>query len=726
MQSKPHAGPANLLPPLISKGGVDDFRRSGRTLAAGISPRDDTIAIYATPNADPQTLQAQNASYPEEQNIYLASAQHAPSSERRVFVTDTSVIFAALQRLLTNVRKKDIQVMDHEPTLEALNKLAYDYINFCKECCAYASQSITRTEPLQFSAEHYAKLFSCFSLFTLLYLPDAGHDRAPVGDELMEWLNTHFIQPSTEEGDHLSTLEKPWEDDTFWPYLTRTTLRGMSKASAFFLKELSRHPSMFLQRIAAGLLPLVTNHPRLYQYNAERDFVIAYRRWRDRVKALRLELNRIPDAAREDEAGNWWERMSAIVGLLEGRPDVTKRICVDLGADWKEVCVAWSVFVDTRLRRQDMPDVVAHVLNEMPADPTNMEDVIHTSLLLGKPKSVLVEAAQMDIWLAAHFADMMEPLELIESEPDDSDLSLRQQYVLSYTEYLRSDPALWRITVDYMCTCGDIGKQMADEVLVRVPLRLQAPRDSSDASAERERIRTGNLAGVLKDVAATCFEHQREGVRRTVCRIAAQTFLREQEYGMAVSFCTSAEDWPGLGRIVDRVLDDYITQGPEKFARHVAGIAPSLQVLRAEVGANSVFVYRLLFAVRLAEFHQRRINGDLEEAAADLVAMLREDIAPKSWWAVLLSNAVELLLYGERMLFTTDEACLLLCRLEEIHIRAAQGASEDYLAVLARTTKSGGEKHALQRLQTVRLALARYYARCGVIGVGGKNGIHSS
>lgn len=46
-----------------------------------------------------------------------------------------------------------------------------------------------------------------------------------------------------------------------------------------------------------------------------------------------------------------------------------------------------------------------------------------------------------------------------------------------------------------------------------------------------------------------------------VLKIAAQTFLREKEYGLALSYCASAEDWPGLGRIVDRVLQEYITQG---------------------------------------------------------------------------------------------------------------------------------------------------------------------
>ncbi len=72
------------------------------------------------------------------------------------------------------------------------------------------------------------------------------------------------------------------------------------------------------------------------------------------------------------------------------------------------------------------------------------------------------------------------------------------------------------------------------------------------------------------------------------------------------------------------------------------------------------------------------------------------------------------------MLFTSDDACLLLRKLEEICSRTAQGAGPDYLSIYTRTTKSKDEKHALQRLQIVRLALAKYYARCGVIGVGGR------
>ena len=44
-------------------------------------------------------------------------------------------------------------------------------------------------------------------------------------------------------------------------------------------------------------------------------------------------------------------------------------------------------------------------------------------------------------------------------------------------------------------------------------------------------------------------------------QIAARTFLSEKQYGLAISYCMSAEDWPALGRIVECVLEEYVQQG---------------------------------------------------------------------------------------------------------------------------------------------------------------------
>jgi len=115
-----------------------------------------------------------------------------------------------------------------------------------------------------------------------------------------------------------------------------------------------------------------------------------------------------------------------------------------------------------------------------------------------------------------------------------------------------------------------------------VPLRLtQREEIEPTEQGTARRIRAGDVVGMLQKVNKTCLEHRREGVRRTICKvcsiflqryhryqlltlklqIAAQTLVREKDYGLAVSYCTSAEDWRGLGGVVDRVLEEYIISG---------------------------------------------------------------------------------------------------------------------------------------------------------------------
>jgi nuclear pore complex protein Nup85 len=55
----------------------------------------------------------------------------------------------------------------------------------------------------------------------------------------------------------------------------------------------------------------------------------------------------------------------------------------------------------------------------MPPDPTDMEDMIHATLLNGQPNEALNHAAKLDRWLAAHLADLMDPLGLQDEDLDE-------------------------------------------------------------------------------------------------------------------------------------------------------------------------------------------------------------------------------------------------------------------------------------------------------------------
>lgn len=227
-----------------------------------------------------------------------------------------------------------------------------------------------RAEEPQKPPVHYASLNSCFALFVIRFLPEPDYEDAPIGEDLMEWLNIHFTEPRTEDGDRLSELEAPWEDTEFWPYLTRysssiraphisqlilrTIIRGLTKASLFFLKSLLQHESEHLRDLARALMSIVDHQPRLSNSASVPQYLTSMKRMREKAGALRSEMDRVPYDHREDATDNWWDRLNDIVGILEGRPEVLLRVCDELDGDWKEACAAWGVFVEPNLKREGL------------------------------------------------------------------------------------------------------------------------------------------------------------------------------------------------------------------------------------------------------------------------------------------------------------------------------------------------------------------------------------
>lgn len=62
-------------------------------------------------------------------------------------------------------------------------------------------------------------------------------------------------------------------------------------------------------------------------------------------------------------------------------------------------------------------NVVARSMEEMPLDPSDEdydENQIYADLLCAQPLEALKRASELDPWLAAHMADLLAALELIE------------------------------------------------------------------------------------------------------------------------------------------------------------------------------------------------------------------------------------------------------------------------------------------------------------------------
>ena len=64
-------------------------------------------------------------------------------------------------------------------------------------------------------------------------------------------------------------------------------------------------------------------------------------------------------------------------------------------------------------------EVVNQILESMPADPTDLEDMIHVALFRGETMEALSYATKLDVWLAAHWVDLMEAVDLLNTHADE-------------------------------------------------------------------------------------------------------------------------------------------------------------------------------------------------------------------------------------------------------------------------------------------------------------------
>ena len=87
--------------------------------------------------------------------------------------------------------------------------------------------------------------------------------------------------------------------------------------------------------------------------------------------------------------------------------------------------------------------------------------------------------------------------------------------------------------------------------------------------------------------------------------------------------------------------------GSHQFTSYALEIAPSVQELQAQSSIQGIFVHRLIFAVRFARYHQLIEKQEYQDAASDLMAIFIEEVAPMSWWAVVLCDSVQLLRYSK-------------------------------------------------------------------------------
>jgi nuclear pore complex protein Nup85 len=191
----------------------------------------------------------------------------------------------------------------------------------------------------------------------------------------------------------------------------------------------------------------------------------------------------------------------------------------------------------------------------------------------------------MDSWLAAHLGDVFDKLALIPDDEERFDSSLRDYFILDYTDTLSGNPkhaALWRITADYLSAAGDEGRIRLRSHILHTALGLDwrakgkgketvaAPAEDAMEGVEEDGPAQDKRFEHFTELRECCVELRLEEEWKVISKVMADRLVRGGEYGLGATMCFQAEDGEGLSRIAEKIVDVYINEG--ELAKGLLGV----------------------------------------------------------------------------------------------------------------------------------------------------------
>ncbi|OXG31619.1 nuclear pore complex protein Nup85 [Cryptococcus neoformans Ze90-1] len=781
-----------LKPEAYPRGGKEKWKATGRTISAAAGPVGGEVAIWVTkkPSDDPtKPAKLTNADPTVSDEAIIFASINSLSQPLVQLYTESHLLFTSLQQIVADSGRRRLSSVgfgvnggaeswdtrgnfgtegllgppDAETVIN-MRRLADFYVDQLGDLKALPDIDTGLRD-------RFIDAYNIFNLAEILYLPIDGKGEGLVGEELLDWVNEIDVAPDNQLGNEIMSTLNSWDHPSFWPYISRSILRGFHLPAASFLRSLSSHPYAPISKLAVLLAQHLTILPRSSEpkWRVDMDFLQAHKQWLAKFRSeLATQLGGKGEGKWfEGEWASWEGGFRCVVELMEGR---TERVLEEAG-DWREALGAWGILVDVDMRRDHLPEVMSIITEKIPVDKSLSDHVVQSALCSADIIKALMSCYSLDTWLSAHLADLLDKLSLIPDDEEHFEISLRDFFLLEYAQVLQDNPnykAFWRVICDYLGYAGEEGRGRLKEHLRRLDIPLDRDvkgksKESSDSTNDEQQgldasmdienatESQGEAIKLLDEVRSACVDFRLDDVWQEISQVLATRLISAGQYGMAATLALMARDGFALSRIADKVLESFVTCGQDEYLALVDTLPPTLlaeaptALLHLQQSTSnptefpshsavSVFASRITFLSEFRDYLLFLSQDARDRAAGRVVSLLTSGIAPVGFWAVLLVESIRLLEDSE-ILFTSNETFELLRVLEEVYANAAF-AEEEYLGQLVQylqrtlnTPSAEEERHitkksekkvtmedARRKMDEVRLAISRNLARAMVAG----------
>ncbi|XP_067570785.1 nuclear pore complex protein Nup85 isoform X2 [Pseudorca crassidens] len=451
---------------------------------------------------------------------------------------------------------------------------------------------------------------------------------APAGPlllHLLDWVQLHVCEVDSLSADVLGS-ENPSKHERFWNLVTVLVLQGrLDEARQMLSKEANTSPtSAGMCRILGDLMRTM---PVLSPGNTQ--------------TLTELEL----------KWQHWHEGCERHLqdGTFASSPHLESLCKIMLGdeaalLEQKELLSNWYHFLVTRL-----------LYSHPTVKPMDLHFYAQSSLdlFLGGESSpepldnILMAAFEFDIhqvikecsialsnwWFVAHLTDLLDHCKLLQSHNLYFGSNMREFLLLEYASGLFAHHSLWQLGVDYFDYCPELGRVSLELHIERIPL-----------STEQKALK----------VLRVCEQRQMTEQVRSICKILAMKAVRNNRLGSALSWSIRAKDAAFATLVSDRFLRDYCERGCFSDLDLIDNLGPAMMLSD-----------RLTFLGKYREFHRLYGEKRFVDAASLLLSLMTSQIAPRTFWMTLLTDALPLL-EQKQVIFSAEQTYELMRCLEDL------------------------------------------------------------
>ncbi|XP_059852896.1 nuclear pore complex protein Nup85 isoform X2 [Lagenorhynchus albirostris] len=489
---------------------------------------------------------------------------------------------------------------------------------------------------------------------------------APAGPlllHLLDWVQLHVCEVDSLSADVLGS-ENPSKHERFWNLVTVLVLQGrLDEARQMLSKEANTSPtSAGMCRILGDLMRTM---PVLSPGNTQ--------------TLTELEL----------KWQHWHEGCERHLqdGTFASSPHLESLCKIMLGdeaalLEQKELLSNWYHFLVTRL-----------LYSHPTVKPMDLHFYAQSSLdlFLGGESSpepldnILMAAFEFDIhqvikecsialsnwWFVAHLTDLLDHCKLLQSHNLYFGSNMREFLLLEYASGLFAHHSLWQLGVDYFDYCPELGRVSLELHIERIPL-----------STEQKALK----------VLRVCEQRQMTEQVRSICKILAMKAVRNNRLGSALSWSIRAKDAAFATLVSDRFLRDYCERGCFSDLDLIDNLGPAMMLSD-----------RLTFLGKYREFHRLYGEKRFVDAASLLLSLMTSQIAPRTFWMTLLTDALPLL-EQKQVIFSAEQTYELMRCLEDLTSgRPVRGEPD--------AQQLQDDDVETTKVEMLRLALARNLAR---------------